>query len=202
MSSPTPDPTPAGPPAPETLTGYRWPLSQIRITQPFGPARSGSWRLDGKPFHDGLDLATFCGDHVRAAHAGTVLAAGRRYDDHLGWLGDLQPYYDRLDAEKLWYTLPLVVVIDDGNGYRSIYAHFGKLAVAKGDVVAAGAFLGWEGRSGNASGCHLHYGLFSPEETATLTFDPKLVAKMLLPEREILRVDPQRVLPPVPSPAP
>jgi murein DD-endopeptidase MepM/ murein hydrolase activator NlpD len=92
-------------------------------------------------------------------------------------------------------------VIDDGNGYRSIYAHFSKIVVARGDLVDAGTFLGWEGMSGHASGCHLHYGLFSPEETATLTFDPKLAAKMLLPDREILRVDPERVLPRAPSPA-
>ena len=37
---------------------------------------------------------------------------------------------------------PIVVVIDDGNGYRSIYAHFGKVDVKKGQVVKAGQLLG------------------------------------------------------------
>ena len=63
-------------------------------------------------FHDGIDLATFCGDKVFAAHDGVVLAAGRRYDDHMGWIGDLSKYKARLDAKKLWGTLPIVVVIE------------------------------------------------------------------------------------------
>ena len=74
---------------PSTLTGYVWPLPGSRLTLPFGPSPWGSRVVDGESFHDGLDLATFCGDRVVAAHDGTVLAAGRRYDRHIGWLGDL-----------------------------------------------------------------------------------------------------------------
>ncbi len=90
----------------------------------------------------------------------------------MGWVGDLQPYLDRLEKKHLWSTLPIVVVIDDGNGYRSVYAHFGKVVVKKGQVVKAGQLLGYEGQTGRASGCHLHYGLFSPLETATFGIDP------------------------------
>ena len=128
---------PAGPPpaaaaAEADLTGYRWPIAHPRITLPFGPSPWGEWFVDGQRFHDGIDLATFCGDRIVAAHDGTVLAAGRHFDDFLGWIGDLEPYYTRLDAKKLWTTLPIVVVIDDGNGYRSLYAHFGKITVKTG----------------------------------------------------------------------
>ena len=146
-------------------------------------------------FHDGIDLATFCGDKVFAAHDGVVLAAGRRYDDHMGWVGDLSQYKARLDAKKLWVTLPIVVVIDDGNGYRSVYAHFGKVVVKKGQTVAAGDLLGYEGRTGRASGCHLHYGLFSPSESDQFTMDPVAAKHMKLPGIEIARIDPQLVLP-------
>ena len=62
----------------------------------------------------GVDLATFCGDHVRAAHDGTVLAASRRFDAEIGWVGNLKPYFARLDRKHLWGTLPITVVIDDG----------------------------------------------------------------------------------------
>ena len=110
------------PPPLASLTGYRWPLPNGRITLPFGPSRWGSRVVAGVPFHDGLDLATFCGDRIVAAHDGIVLAAGRRYDAQMGWIGDLQPYLDRLEAKGLWWTLPIVIVIDDGNGYRSMYA--------------------------------------------------------------------------------
>jgi murein DD-endopeptidase MepM/ murein hydrolase activator NlpD len=92
-----------------------------------------------------------------------------------------------------------VVVIDDGNGYRSMYAHFGRIVVAKGDVVEAGDLLGYEGMTGRASGCHLHYGLFSPYETATFRMRPDVVKRMKLPRQQIARVDPLLVLPPKPG---
>ena len=184
------------PPA-DALTGYEWPLQNARLTLPFGPTNWGSRVVDGELFHDGIDLATFCGDRITAAHAGVVLAAGRRYDWFIGWLGDLSAYTARLDEKKLWSTLPIVVVIDDGNGYRSIYAHFGKIVVAAGDVVEAGDLLGYEGRTGRASGCHLHYSLFSPDETAVFGMEPVAAAHMLLPTEMIARVDPLRALPPL-----
>ena len=96
---------------------------------------------------------------------GVVLAAGRQFDDLIGWIGDLGPYYRTLDKKKLWDDLPIVVVIDDGNGYRSIYAHMSKVTVEVGQTVRAGQRIGLEGRTGHASGCHVHYGLFSPFET-------------------------------------
>jgi len=185
------------PPHPESLTGYAWPIQNARLTLPFGPTKWGSRIVDGQPFHDGIDLATHCGDRIRAAHAGVVLAAGRDYDEFLGWAGELAAYTDRLDAKHLWGTLPIVVVIDDGNGYRSIYAHFGKVVVAAGAVVAAGDLLGYEGMTGRATGCHLHYGLFSPEDTARFGLDPVAAEHMLLPAEMVARVDPLLVMPPL-----
>lgn len=149
----------------------------------------------GEPFHDGLDLATFCGDRIVAAHDGVVLAAGRHYDARMGWIGDLQPYLDRLEAKSLYPTLPIVIVIDDRNDYRSIYAHLSKVVVANGDFVEAGDLIGYEGQTGRASGCHLHYGLFSPLETDRFAIDPGVVERMKLPAWQIARVDPLLVLP-------
>jgi murein DD-endopeptidase MepM/ murein hydrolase activator NlpD len=193
----TPDPTP---PPVASLTGYRSPLPNGRLTLPFGPSPWGSRIVDGEKFHDGIDLATFCGDRIVAAHAGTVLAAGRRYDQHMGWVGDLDPYLDRLEKKKLYGTLPMVVVVDDGNGYRSVYAHFGKVVVKKGATVKAGQLLGYEGMTGRASGCHLHYGVFSPLETATFRIDPGVVKRMKVPPLQIARIDPMLVLPERPKP--
>ena len=166
VAAATPTPAPTAPP-PETLTGYRWPLPHGRLTLPFGPTPWGSRVVDGEPFHDGIDLATFCGDRIVAAHDGD--GPGRRAQGRprhrLGRRPE--PYFTRLDKKHLWTTLPIVVVIDDGNGYRSIYAHFGKVVVKQGQTVKAGQLLGYEGRTGRASGCHLHYGLFSPAEVAS-----------------------------------
>jgi murein DD-endopeptidase MepM/ murein hydrolase activator NlpD len=130
-----------------------------------------------------------------AAHDGVVLAAGRRYDTQMGWIGDLGPYLDRLEEKSLWSTLPIVIVIDDGNGYRSLYAHLSKAVVKKGDTVEAGELIGYEGRTGRASGCHLHYGLFSPLETDRFGIDPGVVDRMKLPAWQTARVDPLQVLP-------
>ena len=185
-------------PAVALLTGYRWPLAHPRLTLPFGPTPWGSRIVAGEQFHDGIDIATFCGDRVMAAHAGTVIAAGRRFDDVIGWVGDLGRYYRRLDRKHAWITLPIMVVIDDGNGYRSMYAHFGRIVVRKGQVVKAGQLLGYEGMTGHASGCHVHYGLFSPWEMTTFRIRPDVVQRMKVPKREIARINPLRVLPPKP----
>ena len=104
--STAPPPTPVPGPLPiDALTGYRSPLPHGRLTLPFGPSHWGSRLVEGESFHDGIDLATFCGDRVVAAHAGKVLAASRRFDGVMGWIGDLKPYYARLTGKHLWGTL-------------------------------------------------------------------------------------------------
>jgi murein DD-endopeptidase MepM/ murein hydrolase activator NlpD len=192
----------ATPPPLADLTGYRWPLPRGRLTLPFGPSPWGSRLVEGKPFHDGIDLATVCGDRIVAAHDGFVLAAGRHFDDAIGWVGDLSAYYRRLDAKQLWSTLPIVVIIDDGNGYRSIYAHFSNIVVTVGQMVHGGQLIGYEGRTGRASGCHLHYGLFSTDEPGRFTIEASVVKRMKVPAIEIARVDPLLVLPARPATSP
>jgi murein DD-endopeptidase MepM/ murein hydrolase activator NlpD len=200
MPTPLPTPSPSPTPAPpESLTGYRWPLAHARLTLPFGPTVWGTRMVDGERFHDGVDLATFCGDRILAAHDGIVIAAGRHFDRLIGWVGDLKPYFNRLDKQHLWDELPIVVVVDDGNGYRSIYAHFERLKVEVGQEVHAGQLLGWEGATGHATGCHLHYGLFSPLETATIRIRSDVARRLKLPGLEIARIDPLPILPPRPG---
>jgi murein DD-endopeptidase MepM/ murein hydrolase activator NlpD len=77
-----------------------------------------------------------------------------------------------------------------------MYAHLSETAVERGDTVHAGQLLGYEGATGRASGCHLHYGLFSPLETKRFGIDPGIVERMLLPAYQIARIDPLLVLPP------
>jgi len=203
-SSPAPDPTdeittpdiitPIAPPV-ASLTGYRWPITQGRISLPFKAIPGGEWFNGTKLWHDGVDMASFCGARVGAAHDGVVLAAGRHFDEQIGWLGDLQPYFHLLDRKHMWNDLPIVVVIDDGNGYRSIYAHFLDVKVRVGQHVKAGQQIGREGRTGHASGCHVHYGLFSPFETKQFGVRADILKRLRLPKHVIARVDPLRVLP-------
>ena len=181
----------------EELGGYRWPIENARITNAFGSGQPGSFVVDGKTYHDGLDVSSFCGARIVAAHDGKVLTAGRHHEGSMGWLGDLGPFRAKLDAKNGWGGQAITVVIDDQNGYRSIYAHLARKAVSAGDEVKAGDLIGYEGASGNATGCHLHYSLFSPLETRSLALEKKIVTKTLLPAREIARIDPLLVLPPL-----
>jgi murein DD-endopeptidase MepM/ murein hydrolase activator NlpD len=190
------------PTPPELLTGYVWPLPGGRITNMFGPSWASDMYVDGQRFHDGLDIATFCGGHILAAHDGVVLAAGRKVDPWMGWIGSLAPSVKRRDARGSWGSLPIVVVVDDGNGYRSIYAHFNAIVVKAGQRVRAGQFIGYEGATGFATGCHLHYGLFSPLETRTMILRPDVAKRTKLPPLEIARIDPLLVLLPDQAPSP
>ena len=182
--------------SPASLDGYGWPLPRGRLTLPYGPTEWGTNLVDGDPFHDGIDLATFCGDRIVAAHDGQVLAAGRDYDDVIGWHGDLEPYRRLIEAKHYEGSLPITVVIDDGNGYRSIYGHFSRVTVKVGQQVSAGQIIGYEGATGRASGCHLHYSLFSPQERRAIGVRPDVRMRMHVPPRKTARIDPLLVLPP------
>ena len=81
------------------------------------------------------------------------------------------------------------------NGYRSMYAHFRDVTVKPGQHVQAGDLIGHEGATGHASGCHVHYGLFSPYETDLFGVRADIIRRMKVPKHEIARIDPLLVLP-------
>lgn len=88
-------------------------------------------------FHHGLDIANSWGTPIYAAAAGTVVEAG--------W------------GELGWY-----VIINHGNGFRTVYGHMAERPwVAEGDAVVRGQRIGSMGRTygagGYASGVHLHF---------------------------------------------
>lgn len=87
--------------------------------------------------HSGLDLASASGGYIYAAGPGRVTANA--------W----QRSYGQ------------VVEIDHGNGVRTFYAHLDKPHpfLSVGDYVDAGQVIGLMGRTGNATGVHLHYEL-------------------------------------------
>ena len=126
--------TPAG--LPTILGSIVWPLAmdQVSVLSSAYGARhhpvAGSQR-----FHGGLDLRAPGGTPVYAVAAGRVLASGRS-----GAYG-------------------LRVVVDHGEGLTSLYAHHLENVVAAGERVRRGQVIGLVGRTGNATGEHLHFEL-------------------------------------------
>lgn len=85
-------------------------------------------------YHPGIDIANRQGPGVAASDGGTVIVAG--WPDNSG-------YGNR-------------VVIDHGNGYQSLYAHFANIYVSAGETVSRGQLIGQMGSTGRSTGTHLH----------------------------------------------
>ena len=84
--------------------------------------------------HRGIDIGSRDGTPVYAADSGYVALA--RWSD----VG-----YGRM------------VIIDHGNGFQTLYAHFGVYYVEEGQSVAKGEKIGLMGNTGNSTGPHLHF---------------------------------------------
>jgi murein DD-endopeptidase MepM/ murein hydrolase activator NlpD len=85
--------------------------------------------------HTGTDIAAPEGTPVKASGDGKVILSGKDY----------------------FYTGNMVV-IDHGYGLQTIYAHLQKAKVKEGDAVKQGDVIGYVGKTGRATGAHLHWG--------------------------------------------
>lgn len=84
--------------------------------------------------HEGIDLAAKPGTLIRAAEAGRVIYSG----NGLGAYGN-------------------VVIVRHSKRYVSVYAHNRKNRVRKGAFVDKGEVIAEVGKTGNATGPHLHF---------------------------------------------
>lgn len=107
----------------------RWPVDGP-LTSPFGVRRAGLLNFD---IHRGVDIAVPTGTPVHAMAPGVVAFAG-------GMNG-----YGR------------VVIIDHGQGVRTLYAHLSEVNVATGEEIAGRPVIGLSGASGRVTGEHLHF---------------------------------------------
>ncbi len=113
--------------------GFAWPLTG-RVTGVFGSRRI----LNGEPRrpHAGIDIAAPEGTTVAAAADGVVA----------------------LVHEDMFFT-GKTVMIDHGHGLTSVYVHMRDILVADGERVTRGTPIGRVGRTGRATGPHLHWGV-------------------------------------------
>jgi murein DD-endopeptidase MepM/ murein hydrolase activator NlpD len=104
------------------------PLDEYRISRGF---QEHAHRRS----HKGVDMRAPKGTPIKAAQDGIVVFSGRLkrngYGNH--------------------------VVIDHGGGLKSLYAHTSKNLVKAGDKVTKGQIIALVGRTGRATGNHLHF---------------------------------------------
>lgn len=115
--------------------GSSWmvPCSYKKLTSAFGPRDTG---ISGaSSYHQGVDLSANSGTPVYASRGGTVTLS--TYSGSAG-------HY---------------VTINHGDGFSSIYMHMASRAVSSGQQVSQGQVIGYVGKSGIASGYHLHFGI-------------------------------------------
>lgn len=84
-------------------------------------------------FYNAIDIASPCENPVYAAHSGVV--------ESIGFQNNGYGYY----------------IILKNNNFSTLYAHLSKILVEKGSLVNQGDLIGLVGKTGFATGCHLHF---------------------------------------------
>jgi murein DD-endopeptidase MepM/ murein hydrolase activator NlpD len=92
-------------------------------------------------FHHGLDIAAPAGTPITALDSGVVTWAGRKS------------------------IYGLCVIIDHGQGRKTLYGHASKLLVQKGNTVNAGQTIAEIGSTGRSTGPHLHLEIYDNGKT-------------------------------------
>lgn len=117
----------------ESAANFCWPLaSYYYVSSPFGYRNhpiTHKWSL-----HTGVDLAASGGTAIYAAQSGVVEVS----TTNGGGFG----YY---------------IKIQHDNGLETMYAHCSKLLVKEGETVQRGQKIAEVGKTGSATGCHLHF---------------------------------------------
>lgn len=112
---------------------FQWPVNG-RVSGRFGNQRI----FNGTPKspHSGMDIAATQGTPIRAPADGVVTL-----------------------AEPGFFLTGGTVMLDHGHGVSSNFLHMSRIDVKPGDVVKQGQVLGAVGKTGRATGPHLHWGM-------------------------------------------
>ncbi len=121
-----------------TLESARKKLTPTKLPVEGGWYSSNfGWRIDPftgqRAFHEGIDFMAEEGTPIYAAAAGVVVYS------------EFHPQYGNM------------VEIDHGNDLITRYAHASKRLVRVGDIVLRGSRIADVGRTGRATGAHLHF---------------------------------------------
>ncbi|MCB0361885.1 MAG: M23 family metallopeptidase [Bdellovibrionales bacterium] len=94
------------------------------------------FRPSSNPSHQGLDLGGKRDTPIKAAHSGIVVYAGKGFNG-----------YGKM------------IIIEYSEQWATLYAHLNSFKVKTGEWVTSGQRIGNMGRTGRASGVHLHFEL-------------------------------------------
>lgn len=111
-------------------------------TQGYGATSFAVYGYKGK-WHNGVDFGVPIGTPILAAESGVVLAVG--------------------DQDKYCYkgAYGKFVLIKHDNNLTTLSAHLSKYLVSPGTEVTRGQIIGYSGRTGYATGPHLHFSVFA-----------------------------------------
>ena len=142
---------------PQTGSGVlHWPLDKITITQYFGNtdfSTANPQIYNGKG-HTGVDFAASIGTPVKAALDGTVVGMANT------------------DIVRGCYSFGKWVMVKHPNGLSTLYAHLSLQSVSIGQTVSTGDVLGYSGKTGYATGPHLHFGVYATDGVRITTLTP------------------------------
>jgi len=123
--------------------GFRWPEHSFQITQEWGPTGfvlEPPYTYGGTyypHFHAGIDFAGGCSTPIYSAGAGVVVASGQ----------PLMPFDSGYG-----------VVVDHGSSIQTWYWHMQpNVVVGPGTIVTSDSIIGYEGSTGQSTGCHVHF---------------------------------------------
>lgn len=114
-------------------SGWVVPVAYKRLESPFGNRTSPT--AGASSYHQGVDLSADVGTPVYASRGGQVTTAT---------FGSAAGYY---------------VKINHMDGFSSIYMHMTHYTVSPGQYVNQGDVIGYVGKTGVATGYHLHFGI-------------------------------------------
>lgn len=95
---------------------------------------SQRFKPKSNPKHKGVDIAGKKGSPIFAVKQGRVIYQGQKFSG-----------YGKM------------VMIKHPNGIATLYSHLNKIFVKAGQIVTGGQLIGTMGRTGRATGVHLHF---------------------------------------------
>ncbi|MEK7512711.1 MAG: peptidoglycan DD-metalloendopeptidase family protein [Patescibacteria group bacterium] len=128
---------------------FIWPVDGGSLTQGYGRT-AFALRTYRSQWHNGIDIGAPLGTEIFAAENGTVINVGNQD----AYRGCYKAGYGKF------------IVVKHTNGLTTLYGHLSGYIVSIGQAVARGQVIGYLGRTGWATGPHLHFTVFASQTLA------------------------------------